>query len=119
MVTKKFIRAEVVFLAIFSIALVSSPDFGGELFAQSYLQLTPAQAKAALLCPTDESKQFVEDCFELVYLGKLPESVVLSSFQYAMAKPKNKWVYFEKSMELRCEKMRIDLAKLIESLSEK
>lgn len=87
--------------------------------AQEYVQLTAEQMKAALRCPTEESQQFVDNCFKLVALGKLPESFVLSAFQYAMGKSKvtNRWYYFEKSLALRCEKMGIDLYKEIEGLN--
>lgn len=74
-----------------------------------YVQLTAEQMKAALHCPTDASKAFVDDCFVLAARGILPESLILSAFQYAMRKPKNQWVYFEKTLILRCEKINIDL----------
>lgn len=75
-----------------------------------YLHLTAEQMQAALLCPTDESKMFVTDCYELVARGIVPEALVLSSFNYAYQKPKNRWVYFQESLKRRCEKMGIDLA---------
>ena len=80
-----------------------------EIQAQ-YLQLTPEQMQAALLCPTDESKTFVNDCYELVARGIVPESLVLSSFNYAYQKPKNRWVYFQASLARRCEKLGIELS---------
>ncbi|MBO5438970.1 MAG: hypothetical protein J6A23_15030 [Thermoguttaceae bacterium] len=81
-----------------------------------YLQLTAEQMQAALLCPTDESKAFITDCYELVARGIVPESLVLSSFNYAYQKPKNRWVYFQASLVRRCEKLRIDLWKEIQKL---
>ncbi|MDO4627875.1 MAG: hypothetical protein Q4C70_01695 [Planctomycetia bacterium] len=74
-----------------------------------YIQLSADQMKAALQCPTDASKEFVDDCFTLVTRGILPESLVLSAFHYAMGKPKNRWVYFGKSLEVRCDGLGIDL----------
>lgn len=81
-----------------------------------YLQLTAEQMQAALLCPTEESKAFITDCYELVALGVVPESLVLSSFNYAYQKPKNRWAYFQASLERRCEKLRIDLPAEIKKL---
>ncbi|MDO4583587.1 MAG: hypothetical protein Q4D62_05730 [Planctomycetia bacterium] len=83
---------------------------------QHGLQITAAQMKAILQCPDDTSKQFVDDCFELVRLGKLPEVHVLSAFQFASAKPKGRWIYFEKVLYLRTEKAGINLKKLIQDL---
>lgn len=84
--------------------------------AQEYIQLSAEQMKSALRCPTEESQKFIDDCFQLVALGKVPESLVLSAFQYAMGKQKNRWVYFEKSLEVRCSRLGIDIYKEIEDL---
>lgn len=89
--------------------------FSSDAQAQA-LQLTAAQAKAILHCPTDADKQFVDDCFTLVERGKLPQQSVLYAFQYARKKPKGQWIYFEKMMSIYCEKAGYDLNKLIASL---
>ena len=70
--------------------------------------------------PTDESKAFVDDCFALVNLGKIPQSAVLSSFQYAMrqAKENQRWYYFQKSMEVWAQNLKIDLNVLRTSLKQ-
>lgn len=100
-------------LAIFLVlGTISAPTFDDSLTvqAQNYIQLTPAQMKSVLQCPTDESKQFIDDCFKLAALGKIPESLILSAFQYALEKEKNRWVYFQKSLTMRCSYIGIDLA---------
>lgn len=80
------------------------------------LQITAAQMKAILQCPDDASKQFIDDCFELVRQGKLPEIHVLSAFQFASGKPKGRWIYFENVLFLRTEKAGINLKKLLQEL---
>ncbi|MDO4575190.1 MAG: hypothetical protein Q4D98_08255 [Planctomycetia bacterium] len=88
-----------------------------DVFAQS--QLTAAQAKAVLHCPTDADKQFVDDCFTLVERGKLPQQTVLYAFQYARKKPKGQWIYFEKMMYIYCDQAGYDLDRLIAALHTK
>ncbi|MBE6426972.1 MAG: hypothetical protein E7028_00030 [Planctomycetaceae bacterium] len=109
--------AQIIFFwsLLFGLPIFQTEDFTPSAQAQ-YIQLTPDQMKAALFCPTDESKKFIDDCFALVQRGILPESLVLSAFQYAINKPKNRWVYFETSLSLRCERMGINLAKEIAKL---
>ena len=87
--------------------------------AQTEIQLTAAKAKALLRCPNDESKQFVDDCFELVQLGSLPEKVVLSAFQNAMDREKYQWYYFQVIVQTTTEKLKIDLDALRKDLHAK
>ena len=101
---------------------VFSGTFATPCLAQQNIefQLTADKAKALLRCPTDESKAFVDDCFTLVNLGKIPQSAVLSSFQYAMrqAKENQRWYYFQKSMEVWAQNLKIDLNVLRASLKQ-
>ncbi len=109
----KFIILSAIFLLGNGIVDISASNPTAQA---QYIQLSPDQMKAALQCPTDASKEFIDDCFTLVARGTLPESLVLSAFHYAMEKKKNRWVYFGKSLEVRCEGLGIDLAKEMKKL---
>ena len=84
--------------------------------AQKYMMLTSQQAQAALRCPNENAREFVDDCFTLVNRGRLPEIILISAFQYAISKPQNQWYYFEQNITLRSEKIGINLAKEISNL---
>ena len=79
-------------------------------------QLTPDMVKFILRCPTPESRQFVDDAFELVRRGKLPQQLLLSSFNYARKKPKNEWFYFEKTLDFECTQVGLNLSALRKGL---
>jgi len=94
------------------------PSNVSQVVQAQYIQLSPEQMKAALRCPTDESKQFVDDVYVLVSRGILPESIVISSFNYARKQPKQNqaWYYFQVSLEIRCGKLGINLNREIQRL---
>ncbi|MGN1273253.1 MAG: hypothetical protein ACI4UF_01570 [Thermoguttaceae bacterium] len=108
-----------------SVLLSGSGFLPGTYFLQQvqaqYMQLSAEQMKAALRCPTDESKEFVDDVFILVARGIVPESLVISSFNYARQQPKQNqaWYYFQRSLELRCEKLGINLDREMNKLHKK
>ena len=95
--------------------------FSRQTVQAQYIQLSADQMKAALRCPTDESKEFVDDVFTLVARGIVPESLVISSFNYAYKQPKQNqsWYYFQRSLELRCEKLGINLEREMSKLHKK
>ena len=112
-------RKTAVLLAAIFCATVLSSVFCGSASAQTYTELTAEKVKAILRCPTDESKLFVDDAFELVRRGKIPEQLLLSSFNSARKRPKNQWFYFQTILDLQCQKIGLDLAALRKSLHTK
>ena len=103
-------------LAVILCATVLSAVFYGTAAAQTVTELTAAKVKAILRCPTDESQLFVDDAFELVRLGKVPEQLLLYSFNSARKRPKHQWFYFQTILDMQCEKIGLDLAALRKNL---
>ena len=101
-------------IAVFAFSLFCLADTPAG--AQETSQLTADLVKAILRCPTPESQQFVDDAFELVRRGKVPEQLLLSAFNYARKKPKNQWAYFEKTLEFQCTQVGINLEALLKGL---
>ncbi len=95
---------------------VMFPAVPPECCAQGVTELTPAKVKALLRCPTDDSRQFVDDAFALVRRGKIPEQFLLSAFNYAYKKPQNQWWYFEWVLTRTCQEAGLNLAKLRQEL---
>ncbi|MCR5165439.1 MAG: hypothetical protein K6C40_15675 [Thermoguttaceae bacterium] len=112
-------------LILCSVLLLGAGVLPGTFFSQTvqaqYIQLSADQMKAALRCPTDESKEFVDDVFTLVARGIVPESLVISSFNYAYKQPKQNqsWYYFQRSLDLRCDKLGINLDREMSKLHKK
>ena len=103
-------------IAVLCAVIFCATVFCGMAAAQTVTELTPAKVKAILRCPTDESKLFVDDAFELVRRGKIPEQILLSSFNSARKRPKNQWFYFQTILDLQCQKIGLDLSALRKSL---
>lgn len=63
------------------------------------------QLKARLYATRDDEKAYIDAVVKLVDQGKLPRSLVQSTFQWARFKKPRPIIYFFKALEIRAEKM--------------
>ena len=71
--------------------------------------LDVAKMKAALRTVTIEENGFIEQVVAMAAAGKLPASMVESTFQWARKKPNHRFQYFKRTLILRAAKAGISL----------
>jgi hypothetical protein len=71
--------------------------------------LDAAKVKAGLQTATPEEDGFVEYVLAKVDAGVLPDSLVVSTFQWARQKPSHKFQYFKRALIVRAAKIGISL----------
>jgi tRNA(Ile)-lysidine synthase TilS/MesJ len=75
--------------------------------AQAAVRLDAAQIKAGLRTAAPEEEGFVERVVTMANEGKLPLSLVDSTFQWARKKPEHKFQYFKRGLIVRAAKIGI------------
>ncbi|MDO4550668.1 MAG: hypothetical protein Q4C96_05400 [Planctomycetia bacterium] len=115
----RYLRTKFTFATILSIITVFflNANFFNYVHAQTYMDLSADKVKALLRCPSEESMQYVDDAFELVRQGKVPESILLSAFNSSYKRPKNKWMYFQIILPKLCDQIGIDYSQLRATLT--
>jgi hypothetical protein len=77
--------------------------------AEAATRLDAETMKAALQTATPEENGFIQHVLDLVDLGKLPESLVESTFLWARKKPRRKFQYFKFGLTVRARRVGIEL----------
>ena len=72
-------------------------------------QLDATTMKAALRCETPGEKGFVERVVRLMNKGKLPRSVVETTFDWARRKNKHRFQYFQEALTLQAKRLGLSL----------
>jgi hypothetical protein len=81
----------------------------GRQTAKAATRLNAETMKAALQTANPEENGFIEHVLDLVDAGKLPESLVESTFLWARKKPRRKFQYFKYALTVRARHSGIEL----------
>jgi hypothetical protein len=79
------------------------------LATASESRLDPELIKAALGTATPEDNGFIERVVTMVEQGRLPRSLVESTFLWARQKPDHRFQYFKRALTLRAARQGIRL----------